>query len=59
MPWVQMAQAGRQAAEQRYNDCSDLVSEMEVQSRAIDSARANVELHYTHIHSQFAAFTQQ
>jgi hypothetical protein len=55
----QVGQAGLAAARQRHRDCSDLVSEMEVQSSAIDSARKSVEVHYTYIHSQLSTFAQQ
>lgn len=56
---LQVGQAGLAAARQRHRDCSELVSEMEVQSRAIDSARKSVEVHYTYIHSQLSSFIQQ
>ena len=54
-----MARARWQSLQQRQQDLSSLVSEMEVQSRATDAARANVEHHYTYIHNQFFSFTQQ
>jgi hypothetical protein len=36
--------------------CRQLVSEQEVQARAADAARANVELHYTHIFNNYSSF---
>eukprot|EP00967_Tisochrysis_lutea_P079930 scaffold109543_cov19-Tisochrysis_lutea.AAC.2 len=36
--------------------CRQLVSEQEVQARAADAARANVELHYAHICHAYSSF---
>ena len=56
---LQVAEAGLAAARQRHQDCSDLVSEMQVQSSAIDVAAGSVESHYTYIHTQLSAFMEQ
>ncbi len=56
---LQVAGCGLAAARQRHRDCSDLVSEMEVQSSAIDNARGSVETHYTYIHTHLSAFMEQ
>jgi hypothetical protein len=36
--------------------CRQLLSEQEVQARAADAARANVEAHYQHLLTAFQAF---
>lgn len=56
---MQAAKAGLATAQQRHTDCSDLVSEMEMQSSAIDMARGSVESHYTYIHSQLTSFLEE
>ena len=42
-----------------HQHCLELISEMEVQSKAIDSARSSVETHYNYIHSQLSAFDER
>lgn len=39
--------------------CRQLMSEQEVQARAADAARANVESHYNYIASLYAAFVDK
>ena len=55
----QVAQRGLAATQRYHKHSMDLVAEMEVQSKAIDSARTSVEAHYTHMHAQLHTFNHQ
>eukprot|EP00873_Tetraselmis_striata_P002870 jgi/Tetstr1/423134/TSEL_013903.t1 len=54
-----VAQALWVASQDRYRTCQRLLSEQEVQSMAIDAARANVEVHYSYICKVFSAFMEK
>lgn len=43
----------------RHRACLQLVGEVEVQGRAIDAARTNVEKHYRYIFDSYDAFMQK
>ena len=45
-----------ESSQQRMHRCRQLLSEQEVQARAADAARANVESHYTYICNVYADF---
>lgn len=55
---VQVAQHAAKASKRYHQNCVELISEMEIQSKAIDSARMSVETHYSYIHSQLLSFSQ-
>ena len=43
----------------RHRACTQLVGEMEIQGRAIDAARSNVEKHYGYMHDAYVKFMQR
>ena len=43
----------------RHRACMQLVGEIEVQGRAIDAARTNVERHYRFIHDAYGDFMRK
>ncbi|WIA42046.1 hypothetical protein OEZ86_009334 [Tetradesmus obliquus] len=53
------ARAYWEASQQRLHRCRQLMSEQEVQARAADAARANVESHYNYIASMYASFVDK
>ncbi|KXZ49649.1 hypothetical protein GPECTOR_20g506 [Gonium pectorale] len=48
-----------EVAQARLQRCRQLLSEQEVQARAADAARANVEAHYGHILNSFNTFVEK
>ncbi|KAF8059682.1 ATG11 [Scenedesmus sp. PABB004] len=53
------ARAHWEASQARLHRCRQLMSEQEVQARAADAARANVESHYTYIAAMYGGFVDR
>lgn len=53
------AQALWEISQARHRACLQLVGEMEVQGRAVDAARSNIEQHYSFIQNAYVNFTNK
>ncbi|KAK9786296.1 hypothetical protein WJX73_002901 [Symbiochloris irregularis] len=53
------SQAALESCQARHRTCTQLVGEIEVQGRAIDAARTNVERHFNHMHDAYLKFMQR